>query len=145
MVELSERPHSEAWPTNSPKTDADGKEYRTQQYHSDAHTQLKQSLAEEGFNPDKMKFRTIRADDIEEIMALHKEWFPIDYSESYFRTMHQKKIIPIGCFYEVSEGTEIIIGAILAKIQGENDRNEEVFAAIDRQYPKQLSWWESIK
>ena len=43
----------------------------------------------------------IEQNDIDEVMALHKEWFPIDYPENYFRSMKQKRIIAIGCYYRL--------------------------------------------
>ena len=63
-------------------------------------------------------------------MALHKEWFPIDYPDDYFLSMERRKIIAIGCFYRDTE-QEILLGSILSKLHGENDRTEPVFADLD--------------
>jgi hypothetical protein len=57
----------------------------------------------------------------------------------------QKKIIVIGCFYMHKNSEQVILGSILAKIQYQDDRNEQVIAALDRANNLQPNWFELLR
>ena len=38
-------------------------------------------------NPDNIIYKPLTKKDIEETKNLHKEWFPINYSDNYFQTI----------------------------------------------------------
>ena len=98
------------------------------------------------FRHDRILFRAIEQEDIIEIIALHKEWFPIDYPESYFLQMKQKRIIAIGCFYSHQESnSQVILGSILAKVQDQDERNERVFDDLDRTNNNRPGWLDIIR
>jgi hypothetical protein len=48
---------------------------------------------------------------MEEIMALHKEWFPLDYPPDYFRKIKKNNVIAIGCFYDIEEISKTLSGS----------------------------------
>ena len=73
-------------------------------------------------NPDNVIYKPLTKEDIEEIKNLHKEWFPIKYSDYYFKSIFEKKsqYFSIGAFYtiideETNEKKEIIIGLALCE------------------------------
>ena len=75
------------------------------------------------FNPDNIIYKPLTNKDIEETKNLHKEWFPVKYSDSYFLSIFNdknNKYFSIGAFYkikneETKEEKEIIIGLALCE------------------------------
>ena len=73
--------YSEAFPPNK-----DGKRSKILSY-SETHDLLK----EQGdgkineLNPDKIIYKPLTESHLSEIKNLHKEWFPIDYDDNYFK------------------------------------------------------------
>ena len=81
---------------------------------------------------------------------MHREWFPIDYQEDYFRSMKKRKIIAIGCFYktdlDIENNKDILIGSVMAKIHGEDSRTQPVFVDLDEiRNGGPQSWWQLFK
>ena len=81
------------------------------------------------FNPDNIIYKPLTNKDIEETKNLHKEWFPINYSDNYFTKIFQEKsgkYFSIGAFYnildkETNQNKEVIIGLALCEwIVGSN-------------------------
>ena len=74
-------------------------------------------------NPNNIIYKPLTKNDIEEIKNLHKEWFPVKYSDSYFESIFNEKkgkYFSIGAFYiikneETKESKEIIIGLALCE------------------------------
>lgn len=74
-------------------------------------------------NPVNIIYKPLTKVDLEETKNLHKEWFPIKYSDSYFQTIFNEKsgkYFSIGAFYtitneETNEKKEIIIGLALCE------------------------------
>jgi hypothetical protein len=48
---------------------------------------------------------------------LHSEWFPLDYSENYFKKALKNSVIAIGAFYE-TETEELMVGTIMTRVEG---------------------------
>ena len=80
-------------------------------------------------NPDNIIYKPLTKKDIEETKNLHKEWFPINYSDNYFQTIFTEKsgkYFSIGAFYtifdeETKQKKEVIIGLALCEwINGSN-------------------------
>ena len=73
--------------------------------------------------PDNITYKPLTKQNIEEIKLLHKEWFPVKYSDSYFLSIFNdknNKYFSIGAFYkikneETKEEKEIIIGLALCE------------------------------
>jgi hypothetical protein len=59
----------------------------------------------------KISYRLLDSSDMEEIMALHKEWFPLDYPPDYFRKIKKNNVIAIGCFYDIEEISKTLSGS----------------------------------
>ena len=74
-------------------------------------------------NPEEIIYKPLTKENIEEIKNLHKEWFPIDYSERFFEKLFDKDnywCFTIGAFYnfldkEKNEKKEIILGLALCE------------------------------
>ena len=73
-------------------------------------------------NPDNVIYKPLTKEDLAEIKNLHKEWFPVKYSDNYFNSIFEKKsqYFSIGAFYniineETNEKKEIIIGLALCE------------------------------
>ena len=61
---------------------------------------------------------------MEEIKNLHKEWFPIDYDDNYFKKIFVNKYntyFSIGAFYTLENNKEIIIGLAFCEYRGVTD------------------------
>ena len=90
-----------------------------QDISSSAHMLLKDVK----INTDDIIYKPLTKQDIEEIKNLHKEWFPIKYSDSYFQSIFNEKsrrYFSIGAFYKITneetkETKEIIIGLALCE------------------------------
>ena len=71
-------------------------------------------------------FRQLTQEDMDEIKNLHKEWFPLDYPETFYsNVLRKKKIIAIGCFIanpfteeeEKEQKEEILLGSIISRLK----------------------------
>lgn len=48
---------------------------------------------------DKVYFRDITPTDMQEIKNLHREWFPLDYPDSFYdKILLKRHVIALGCF-----------------------------------------------
>ena len=80
-------------------------------------------LKDTKLDPNNIIYKPLTKQDIEETKNLHKEWFPIKYSDKYFNTIFNSKegkYFSIGAFYniineETKEKKEIIIGLALCE------------------------------
>ncbi len=80
-------------------------------------------LKDAKLDPNNIIYKPLTKQDIEETKNLHKEWFPIKYSDDYFNTIFNSKegkYFSIGAFYniineETKEKKEIIIGLALCE------------------------------
>ena len=70
---------------------------------------------------EDIKFRSIKYDwEIDEIRALHKEWFPIDYSKEFFESIKTNKTKCLIAIYEAEikyEKHTLILGVITYDIR----------------------------
>ena len=90
-----------------------------QDISSSSHMLLKDTK----LDPNNIIYKPLTKQDIEETKNLHKEWFPIKYSDKYFNTIFNSKegkYFSIGAFYniineETKEKKEIIIGLALCE------------------------------
>jgi ribosomal protein S18 acetylase RimI-like enzyme len=92
--------------------------------HSDIHTILK--TAE--IDTNNITYRKPKENEIPEMLNLHKEWFPIDYTEQYFKIIVEnknKQYISIAAVCNI-KGNEYIIGMILAECKSEQQYNSQV-------------------
>ena len=105
---------SEAFPPNKK-----GKR-ENQEISSSSHSLLKNKK----LDPNNIIYKPLKKENIEEIKSLHKEWFPVKYSDSYFESLFNDKegrYFTIGAFYnliineESKENKEIIIGLALCE------------------------------
>lgn len=76
-------------------------------------------------NKDLIYFREISKTNLGEVVKLHREWFPVEYTNEFFLNLFQKgsnkianNIIAIGAFYKVGE-KEFIVGAVLCEMKNE--------------------------
>lgn len=74
---------------------------------------------------NKIIYRELSYSDIEEIKLLHKEWFPLDYSDDYFDCIlnpdkRKKNYITLAATY-LDNNEELILGMVISEI---NDKNE---------------------
>ena len=99
---------SDAFPPNK-------RGYREKIYaSSSSHTLLKGIK----INPEEIIYKPLSLENLEETKKLHKEWFPIDYSDNYFEKIFNKKnfwYFTVGAFYnyideEKKEKKEILLG-----------------------------------
>ena len=105
--------YSEAFPPNKK-----GRREK-QDISSSSHMLLKDTK----LDPNNIIYKPLTKQDIEETKNLHKEWFPIKYSDEYFNTIFNSKegkYFSIGAFYniineETKEKKEIIIGLALCE------------------------------
>jgi GNAT superfamily N-acetyltransferase len=90
-----------------------------QDISSSSHMLLKDTK----LDPNNIIYKPLTKQDIEETKNLHKEWFPIKYSDEYFNTIFNSKegkYFSIGAFYniineETKEKKGIIIGLALCE------------------------------
>ena len=74
-------------------------------------------------NPEKIIYKPLTKNNLLEVKNLHKEWFPIDYDDNYFKVIFQNicgNYFTIGAFYNIKksdniENKEIILGLALCE------------------------------
>jgi hypothetical protein len=74
-------------------------------------------------NPDLITYHPIDISYIEEVILLHKEWFPVDYDDNFFEEIFDNNCcnyFTIGAFYNIkneknNENKEIILGLALCE------------------------------
>jgi len=61
-------------------------ERKEQKLHSKGHEVLLKKIfrSEEGFNEDRIYYRPLTREDLEEMKELHSEWFPLSYRDDFF-------------------------------------------------------------
>ena len=104
--------YSEAFPPNK-----DGSRSNISQY-SNIHDIIKdENELTKKINPVNIIYKPLRESHLDEIKKLHKEWFPIDYDNNYFKQIFTNKYgtyFTIGAFYTMGD-TEIILGMALCE------------------------------
>jgi ribosomal protein S18 acetylase RimI-like enzyme len=89
-----------------------------------AYSQVHKKFREENFDMNKIIYRPIKASDKEELIELHKEWFPIDYTDDYFDKIIQprsgKVYITLLATYFFDD-QEFILGAVLAELNSKEE------------------------
>jgi ribosomal protein S18 acetylase RimI-like enzyme len=83
-------------------------------------SEVHKSLSEIEIDQNKIIYRELNKNDMEEIRLLHKEWFPIDYTDEYFEAIfipdkRRKNYITLAATY-LYENKEYILGAIISEI-----------------------------
>ena len=112
---------SEAFPP-----DKDGRRPKILTYSS-THDLLKEQNDTIKMDPRKIIYKPLTEADITEIKNLHKEWFPIEYDDDYFKKIFINKYssyFTIGAFYPIENNStkkEIIIGMALCEYRPVSD------------------------
>ena len=110
---------SEAFPPNK-------RGHRPRLYpYSSSHTLLKDIK----INPEEIIYKPLSLENLEETKKLHKEWFPINYSDNYFAKIFNKNnywYFTVGAFYnfideEKKEKKEILLGLALCEWNNVSD------------------------
>ena len=104
---------SEAFPPNK-------RGYRDKLYPSSSSHALLEGIK---ISPEDIVYKPLSQQNLEETKKLHKEWFPVDYSDKFFENIFNKKhywYFTIGAFYyfidkEKNEKKEIILGLALCE------------------------------
>ena len=113
--------YSEAFPPNK-----DGKRPKIFSY-SPTHDLIKEQSDNNIniLNPDKIIYKPLTDSHLSEIKNLHKEWFPIDYDDNYFKKIFTNKYgsyFTLGAFYSFENNNkEIIIGMALCEYRPVNE------------------------
>lgn len=130
-LQLDIKLKSDAWPVDG---------------HTPAKAFVHQVIMDFNLNPDsidttKFYFRALDSRDLIETKALHQEWFPLNYSDEYFKKILKKQLIALGYFYPLDESTdapgsgslrsEVMVGLILTRIERNKDEVIEVCQAVD--------------
>ena len=105
------------------------------------------TLKEIKIDPNLIIYKPLTKDNINEILILHREWFPIDYETTFFeKTLNpeEKNFFSIGAFYKINN-KEIIIGSSLCEIQ-EIDKKFLYHTSEDtlNKISKNISFFEEI-
>ena len=74
---------SEAFPPNK-------RGYRDKLYPSSSSHSLLNGIK---ILPEEIVYKPLSQQNLEETKKLHKEWFPIDYSDKFFENIRQKKLL----------------------------------------------------
>jgi ribosomal protein S18 acetylase RimI-like enzyme len=76
---------------------------------------------------ESIYYKELTKNDISEIVKLHREWFPVEYTKEFYLDLFvensikiRKNIIAIGAFIKVEE-KEYIIGSILCELKNEKN------------------------
>ena len=71
---------------------------------------------------ESIYYSNLEIKHINQIMSLHREWFPVEYTKDYLLNfIHDNNIntIAIGCFIKII-GREFLIGSIMCNFHNEN-------------------------
>jgi ribosomal protein S18 acetylase RimI-like enzyme len=93
--------------------------------HSNIHNKINPKEIDLG----KISYRRLQIHDLPEVMNLHREWFPIEYTEQYFKDIIDNKnnsYISIAATYLLNNNEENILGLILAECKEERHYNSQV-------------------
>jgi hypothetical protein len=102
------------------------------------HKIIRKNLA--NIDPSKYIFEKLDKDDLDEVKNLHSEWFPLVYSEKFYKRIFKKNVMAIGCFYPyenidqqtgVVETQRVILGTIMTKLEYQNDTVNDIYSAKD--------------
>lgn len=92
---------------------------------SDIHEKIK--YEELAIDKDQIYFKELTKYNLTEIVKLHREWFPVEYTNEFFLNLFARgsnylanHIIGLGAFLEVDK-KEYIIGSILCEIKSEKN------------------------
>ena len=114
--------YSEAFPPNK-----EGHRPKILSY-SPTHELLKeQNDSIKTIDTNKIIYKPLNESDLAEIKNLHKEWFPIEYDDNYFKKIFINKYgsyFTIGAFYNIENNKinkEIIIGMALCELRPVSD------------------------
>mmetsp|Transcript_10087 Transcript_10087/g.17018 ORF Transcript_10087/g.17018 Transcript_10087/m.17018 type:complete len:174 (+) Transcript_10087:413-934(+) len=85
-----------------------------------------------------MYFRRLEQGDLTEIKNLHKEWFPLNYPQSFYdKVLLKPKIIPLGCFISIPVGS--MGGDDLSEVESGNEGRRKMSGRQKRQqYYKEI-------
>ncbi|MCQ2821057.1 MAG: hypothetical protein MJ252_27680, partial [archaeon] len=75
-------------------------------------------LKGENLKEENISYRPLDKNDLEEILLLHREWFPIKYEKEFFKTVLENQydtFFSLSAVYKLNEDQEIIIGCILVE------------------------------
>jgi ribosomal protein S18 acetylase RimI-like enzyme len=92
--------------------------------HSELHTLLKTNE----IDIEKINYRRIRESEQDQLISLHKEWFPVEYSEQFFKEILDNKngtFITVAAVYSL-DSEDYILGSILAECKPEIHYNSQV-------------------
>jgi len=97
---------------------------------SEVHKKLREIEVDES----KINYRELNYGDMEEIKCLHKEWFPLDYSDEYFEHIlnpekRRKNYITLAATYPYNN-EELILGAVITEINNKNEFTTQVSESI---------------
>lgn len=88
-------------------------------------SEIHKKLDDIEIDPSKILYRELTYSDVEEIKALHKEWFPVEYSDDYFEAIFHpekriKNYITLAATY-LLEDKEYILGAVISEINTKSE------------------------
>lgn len=102
-----------------------------------SYSNVHKHFSEQNFQMDRIHYRELKPYDKEELMLLHKEWFPIEYTDEYFDRLIQpipdKIFITILATYYFDD-QEYILGAVIAEINS----TEEFLSQLPQEYYKDI-------
>eukprot|EP00357_Protocruzia_adherens_P029684 CAMPEP_0114992828 /NCGR_PEP_ID=MMETSP0216-20121206/12173_1 /TAXON_ID=223996 /ORGANISM="Protocruzia adherens, Strain Boccale" /LENGTH=156 /DNA_ID=CAMNT_0002356367 /DNA_START=14 /DNA_END=481 /DNA_ORIENTATION=+ len=66
------------------------------------------------FDKNNLQMRMYQPEDLKELRSLHLEWFPLDYSDRFYKMIDNHKVTTILATYQLLEDQPpVIIGAII--------------------------------
>ena len=108
--------HSDAWPKDS-----------EQKIHSQFHEVL--ARTNRMITKDKITYRLLEDSDLREAKDLHREWFPVEYSENYYTSITKyKRNIAVGAFYHYKgrKSRLFLLGVIFANIELDDSVSDRI-------------------
>lgn len=107
---------------------------------SNVHTILQQHSHE--IDASKLYFRQLNEDDIEEVRNLHLEWFPLNYTDSFYQRIYKNNVLAFGCFVKIKDH-EVILGTIMTKVQQQEEEITDIYAAKNYEQ-SYVTWFQSV-
>ena len=89
--------------------------------HSHSHVWVRTHLGQ--LQQDlRLTYRAVGAEDLAEVAALHKEWFPVTYLDSYFQTINGTSeciaaVVNPADYGDYDTGHDVIVGLIIYRFQ----------------------------